>query len=142
MGLAALALLASASVAGGPLDWMAGSWCTAGWDNRTCEHWRPMAGGTMLGTSQTVQGDRTTAFEFLRIALEDGKATYFGAPQGTPAVAFSQMERTGQRVVFVNAGHDYPQRIAYRREGDTLIAEISLADGSKPRQWRYARVKD
>ncbi|MBO9574602.1 MAG: hypothetical protein J7494_02585 [Sphingobium sp.] len=141
MGLAALALLAAASVAG-PLDWMAGSWCTAGTENRTCEHWQPMAGGMMLGSSKTVQGDRTTSFEYLRIGLEGGQATYFGSPQGAPAVAFPQAERTAQRVVFVNAGHDYPQRIAYWRDGDALVAEISLADGSKPRMWRYLRVKD
>jgi hypothetical protein len=142
MGLAALALLAAASAAAGPLDWMAGSWCTTGSENRTCEHWQPMAGGMMLGSSQTVRGDRTTAFEFLRIGLEGGQATYFGSPQGAPAVAFSQAERSGQRVAFVNAGHDYPQRIAYWREGNVLVAQISLADGSKPRQWRYERVKD
>jgi hypothetical protein len=43
-------------------------------------------------------------------------------------------------VTFVNAGHDYPQRIHYRATGDTLTAEISLADGSKAMRWTFNRV--
>jgi hypothetical protein len=43
-------------------------------------------------------------------------------------------------VTFVNAVHDYPQRIRYWREGEEMFAEISLADGSKPVRWRYRRL--
>jgi len=43
--------------------------------------------------------------------------------------------------VFENRDHDYPQRIRYWREGEVLMAEISLADGSKPMRWRYLPVK-
>lgn len=139
MGPAALAVLALASGAAGSLDWMAGDWCTQGAKARTCEHWQPAAGGMMLGLSQTVRDGKTSEFEFLRIDWEGETAIYHGSPQGRPAVAFRQMERSDMRVAFVNAGHDYPQRIAYWREGDALMAEISLADGSKARQWRYGR---
>jgi hypothetical protein len=42
-------------------------------------------------------------------------------------------------ITFVNAAHDYPQRIRYWRDGRDLMAEVSLADGSKAQRWRYAR---
>ncbi len=41
--------------------------------------------------------------------------------------------------LFANAAHDYPQRIRYWREGETLNAEISLLDGSKAMRWQYKR---
>lgn len=41
-------------------------------------------------------------------------------------------------VEFANPAHDYPQRIRYWREGRLLKARISLMDGSKPMEWRYA----
>ena len=41
---------------------------------------------------------------------------------------------------FVNAGHDYPQRVRYIATEAGLDAETSLADGSKPNRWSYRRT--
>ena len=143
MGLAASALLALSAAAAGPLDWMAGTWCTEGTAaSRTCEHWEPMAGETMLGTNHTVRDGRTRGFEFMRIALDGEKAVFNASPGGAPPSPFPEAARADRRIVFANAAHDYPQRIVYWRDGDALMAEISLADGSKARQWRFVRVKD
>jgi hypothetical protein len=35
--------------------------------------------------------------------------------------------------------HDYPQRIAYVRDGDMLTATISAIDGSKAMRWTFRR---
>ena len=49
------------------------------------------------------------------------------------------MTNQGTRMIeFSNPAHDYPQRIRYWREGDTLHAEIALLDGSRAVQWSYA----
>jgi hypothetical protein len=40
-------------------------------------------------------------------------------------------------VTFLNAEHDFPQRVRYWREGRELVAEISLKDGTKAQRWRY-----
>ena len=135
-----LILVLPGAAPGGLPEWLAGRWCTAeGAPTRTCEQWQPGAGGMMLGTSQTVKGGKTVAFEFLRIALDGDKAVYLPQPGGKAPVAFRAMAG-GEGLTFVNASHDYPQRIHYQREGDELIAEISLADGSKAMRWRYRRM--
>lgn len=140
----ALAFPFAAGAAPPPGDlpaWLAGRWCTAeGARGRTCEQWQPPAGGMMLGSSQTVKGGQTREFEFLRIALDGDTAVYLAQPGGTPAVAFRAVAG-GEGVTFVNATHDYPQRIHYRVNGDELTAEISLADGSKPMRFNYRRVR-
>lgn len=142
--LAMLATPLSATGSGGGVglpDWLAGRWCSAdGPRGQTCETWQAAAGGTMLGTSQTVKGGKTVAFEFLRIALDGDTAVYLPQPGGKPPVAFRAV-RGGEGVTFVNPAHDYPQRIHYRAAGDVLTAEISLADGSKAMRWSFTRVR-
>ncbi len=142
--LAMLATPLSAMGSGGGVglpDWLAGRWCSAdGPRGQTCETWQAAAGGTMLGTSQTVKGGKTVAFEFLRIALDGDTAVYLPQPGGKPPVAF-RAASSGEGVTFVNAAHDYPQRIHYRLTGDVLTAEISLADGSKAMRWSFTRVR-
>lgn len=134
-----LSVTGSDGAAGLP-EWLAGRWCGAdGPRGQTCETWQAAAGGTMLGTSQTVKGSKTVAFEFLRIAMDGDTAVYLPQPGGKPPVAFRAVPG-GEGVTFVNAAHDYPQRIQYRRTGDTLTAEISLADGSKAMRWSFART--
>ncbi len=54
-------------------------------------------------------------------------------------MVFRLVESGAGRAAFENADHDYPQRIAYVRDGDTLTATISLVDGSKARSWVYRR---
>ncbi|NML07494.1 DUF6265 family protein [Sphingomonas sp. G-3-2-10] len=138
--IAAIPLTGAATPAAQTLpDWLAGSWCTAdGAHGRTCERWGPAAGGMMIGTSQTVKGGRTVSFEFLRIALDGETPVYIAQPGGKAAVAFRAV--AGEKgVTFLNEAHDYPQRIRYWREGDALVAEIALKDGTNAMSWRYAR---
>ena len=50
------------------LAWMSGSWRTApGGRAQIEEHWMEPGGGSMLGMSRTVAGDRTVEFEYLRL---------------------------------------------------------------------------
>jgi hypothetical protein len=111
------------------LAWLAGTWVTEK-APRTEERWTPPRGGTLLGTSRTIEGDRTSFFEFLRIeADKSGVVTYWASPGGrAPATPFRLVERSGdaveQRVVFENRAHDFPQRISYRRRGDVMTARI------------------
>lgn len=140
--IAALPLTgAAAPVAQTLPDWLAGNWCTAdGAQGRTCERWGPAAGGMMIGTSQTVKGGRTVSFEFLRIGLDGETPVYIAQPGGKAPVAFRAV--AGEKgITFVNAEHDYPQRIRYWREGDALMAEIALKDGSRAMQWQYDRAE-
>lgn len=135
-----LLALAAASAPAAPLDWLVGARCTEGSAAETCERWSPMAGGMMLGTSHTVRDGRTTSFEFMRISEAGGVAEFLGSPEGAPPVVFRQIERGPGAIVFANPAHDFPQRIAYRRVGDAVLAEVSRLDGSKLQRWRYSRL--
>jgi hypothetical protein len=123
------------------LDWMSGRWEAAGADGRwTEESWAPPRGGLMLGHSRSGRGDAAREFEFLRIvAGADGVPVYFAQPGGRPAVGFRLAARAGTSAVFENPSHDFPQRIRYVRDGETLTATISAIDGSSAMSWRFRR---
>jgi hypothetical protein len=128
------------------LAWLAGRWRTesgpmrAGGARWTEEIWTDGATGAMLGISRSQQGFGRFSFEFMRIAPgEGGRLAFHGSPEGAPAVAFPLASVDAMSVTFENPGHDYPQRIVYRREGDRLVATISMADGSRPVSWTFAR---
>ncbi len=115
------------------LDWMVGHWCSDSDDTRIEELWLPSPGDLMLGLNRTVAGDRTSAFEYLRIVVDaDQRASYVAQPGGRPPTAF-QLTKAGESWVrFENPEHDFPQRIEYRRNGHALSAQISGpgADGA------------
>lgn len=63
--------------------------------------------------------------------------SFSASPGGKGRTTFDWLRGERPGVTFVNLSNDYPQRIRYWREGSDLLAEISLADGSKARRWRY-----
>jgi len=129
--------------------WMAGCWIEQDGERSTEECWMAPRGGVMLGASRAGHGQRVTETEFMRIETN--------VPTGEGPVvpmAFSAVQRTGgwttfvwqpgpePGVAFVNAAHDYPQKIRYWREGPRLLAEISRIDGSRARRWTYVQARD
>ena len=116
-----------------PLAWLVGAWTEpepSGTEPAMEEHWTPIAGATMLGVNRTVRGDRTIGFEFLRIEARDEDAiVYVAQPQGrSPGTEFRLTELAENRAVFENPTHDFPQRLAYTREADTLTVEVTAKD--------------
>lgn len=107
------------------LDWIGGHWCLELGDETVEELWLPPYGGVAIGLSRTRRGDATTAFEYLRIVDLDGTPAYVAQPGGRPPTTFT-MTAAGERWIrFGNPAHDFPQRIEYRRDGDSLHAEIA-----------------
>ena len=142
MAMAAAAVLAAASPAAkvGDLAWMAGQWSREEGERWTEESWTLPRGGVMLGHSRSGRGDALREFEFLRIAAgADGVPAYIAQPGGGAPVAFGLVRHDTTSATFENAAHDYPQRIAYVRSGDTLTATISALDGSKATSWTFRR---
>lgn len=139
--LAALLLVAATPAASvDDLAWLAGSWVQEGEGRWTEESWTSPRGGVMLGHSRSGRGDRLREWEFLRLQADgEGRLSYIAQPGGGAPVAFALVDRGPSSAVFENAAHDYPQRIAYVRGGDTLTATISLRDGSQARGWVYKR---
>jgi len=121
---------------------LAGCWQQGSGDsNWTEECWTAPRGGLMIGSGRTGRGDTIRNWEWMRIERSpDGSLTFFGSPNGVPAVGFKASESDANSVTFVNAAHDYPQRVRYARTADGgVTAETSLIDGSKPASWAYRR---
>lgn len=138
--LSFLLVAASPAATVDDLGWLAGDWVSEADGRWTEESWAPPRGGLMLGHSRSGRGDSLREFEFIRIAAgADGTPAYIAMPQGGAPVTFRLVRHEAASATFENAAHDYPQRIAYARAGDTLTATISAIDGSKPRRWTYRR---
>lgn len=108
------------------LAWLAGNWASEDGEPGSGELWTAPAGGTMLGSSRTVRDGQIAAYEFVIIReTADQGLEYVARPSGQVGATFTMVEMKGQRVVFENAGHDFPQRIIYQlSEGGRLDARI------------------
>jgi hypothetical protein len=99
----------------------------------------------MLGTGRSGTGGVLDSWEVMQIEMVEtddpaiDPLTFYGAPKGENRTGFVWVRDSKEAgITFVNAGHDYPQRIRYWRDGRDLMAEVSLVDGSKAQRWRYA----
>jgi hypothetical protein len=137
---AALAVLVARAVGAAEPDiaklaWLAGCWASDGGETGSGERWTPLAGETMLGVSRTIRQGKTVEFEFMEIRyLPDGKLAFVAHPSGQATAAFPLLRISETEVVFENLQHDFPQRIAYLRQGASkLRARIEGAQGGAPR---------
>jgi hypothetical protein len=126
------------------LAWIAGDWQTAAGGRRQIEeHWTGVAGGTMMGMSRTVAGDKTVEFEYLRIEQRAGGIYYVAHPKARcPATDFKLTKSSATEAVFENPQHDFPKRIIYRKTGEnSLTATIDGGEGSKAMTFSFTRIK-
>ena len=124
------------------LDWMLGSW--TGEQNGVLkqEHWITSGGDAMFGVAPDVNDRKTTFFEYLRIEGRPEGIFYLASPKGRyPPTEFKMIEApTPDRphAVFENPDHDFPQRITYWRDGQTLHARIEGNHGGERAQQEFA----
>ncbi len=106
--------------------WLAGCWRAAdGAEFGSGEQWMAAAGGTVIGSSRTVKGGRTVAYEFMQIReVEPGQLAYIAQPSGKAQTTFRLQAQGSPDFVFENLEHDFPQRVIYRRDGERLHARI------------------
>lgn len=92
------------------------------------------SGTAMLGMSHSVVDGKTREFEFMRVVQEENGDVYFVAmPSGQKETRFKLLKATGTEAVFENATHDFPQRVIYRREGDSLLGRIEGLRNGEPK---------
>ena len=122
------------------LGWLSGAWVSRDGEKWTEEYWTPPRGSLMIGAGLSGRGGKAEWFEHMRIAADkEGAIAFFAMPGGAPASRFPLVRAEKSEIVFENAAHDFPQRIHYRREGEALVATISLIDGSKAQSWTFRR---
>jgi hypothetical protein len=125
--------------------WMAGCWVQKSGESWTEECWTTARGGLMLGSGRSGNGEQIRdweAMQIIRVDTDDPaipKLTFYGMPKAEGRTPFQIVADGLPGVTFMNAEHDYPQRIRYWREGEELVAEVALKDGSKARRWHYRR---
>jgi hypothetical protein len=123
---------------------MSGDWQTpAGGRVQIDEHWTQSAGGSMLGMSRTVGGDKTIEFEYLRIEQREDGIYYVAHPKARcPGTDFKLTRLSSSEAVFENPQHDFPKRIIYRKTSeDALTASIDAGEGTKSMSFGYRRAR-
>jgi hypothetical protein len=115
------------------LAWMAGCWRQEAGGRVVDEMWMTPSGGAMLGVSRTVANGRTVAHEFMQIREDGGRVAFIARPSGQAEASFPLINAGPREVVFENPTHDFPQRVMYRLEGDTLAGRIEGSQNGKSR---------
>lgn len=126
------------------LSWIAGDWQTeSGGRRQSEEHWTTATGGTMLGMSRTIAGEKLVEFEYLRIEQRADGIYYVAHPKARcPGTDFKLTKSSATEAVFENPQHDFPRRIIYRKTGDdSLTATIDGGEGSKAMSFSFRRMK-
>lgn len=122
--------------------WLAGCWQYVSGERTVEEQWMAPRGHTMISTGRTTQGETLAEYELVLIREDRGQLAYESHPSGQPSAVFLSRQVGENEVLFENLQHDFPQRIGYRRDGDSLHAWIEgLRNGQTRRvQFPYRRV--
>jgi hypothetical protein len=124
------------------LRWLSGCWEGRQGATTIEEQWTLPRAGTLLGTARTTDTVRTRAFEYLHVFSVGDTIVYAATPSGQQRAEFRGRVTTANEIVFENPAHDFPQRIGYRRHGDSLSAFIEGPRGGTVRRipYSYRRV--
>ena len=119
-----------------PMQWIVGTWIIKTGNGGTIvEQWRGLNDSTLVGKSSFVKapGDSTLQ-ETLQLTLRKGVWSYISTVQGqnnNQPVAFSLIFVGRSEFISTNPAHDFPQRIAYRRIHNQLLASIEGSRNGK-----------
>jgi hypothetical protein len=123
--------------------WFAGCWEFTSGSRTVRETWTPPAGGTMLATSRTVTGAKTTEYEFVILREAAGGLEYVAKPSGQSEAVFTSTRILPDELVFENPRHDFPTKIVYQKQGDDgLLAIVSgtIRNETRSVEFRYRAV--
>lgn len=136
------ALLAAALIQTAPatpdMSWMAGYWLDCSDDREASETWSDPRGGLSVGHAVAIESGRPS-FEVSHIGPTPQGFAYVAQPGGAPPTVFVLAESGSARAVFANAENDFPTRVIYEREGDSLKARIEgEIDGqARSMEWNF-----
>lgn len=125
LSLSASPLLAAPAVRVTQPGDLLGQWCGGTAQAPVRELWQQAGPDLWLGMSWTRRPGKPTAFEFLRIQRHGNSLQYVAQPGGRPPTVFAQKPAEQGWLRFDNPRHDFPQRIAYLRQGDSLQVGIA-----------------
>ena len=126
------------------LGWLAGCWEMK--DEKRgmliTEMWMRPAGDAMMGVGRTIKSGKLVDFENLRIVEDAGGLSYISRPSANKAdTTFKMIRSSATEIVFENLGHDFPQRIMYKRDGEKMTARIEGSINGKTRSVDFAYLR-
>ena len=96
----------------------------------------------MMGVARTIRGGKVVSHEFLLIDTDPQGAYYLPRlSSGATPVKFRLTTQNAAEVIFENAGHDFPQRIIYRKVEGGIHARIDGKQNGKDRAVEF-RMKE
>jgi len=119
------------------LAWLAGCWSLSDGERTVDEQWMAPRAGSMQGMSRTVRTERLIAHEAVIVRERGELLDYEVSPSGQATTVFTSISIGDGSVVFENLQHDFPQRVAYRRNGDQLLAWIEGPRNGAMRRIEY-----
>ncbi|WP_316788920.1 DUF6265 family protein [Pedobacter frigoris] len=110
------------------LEWLIGKWQRtnpkAGQSGY--EVWDKISGTKLTGKGITLEGKKTVFEEQLELSVQNNQIFYMVRLTGDPKpVAFKLTSISKNAFVCENPEHDFPKKIAYTRNGNTVKAVIS-----------------
>ncbi|WP_448211170.1 DUF6265 family protein [Colwellia sp. MEBiC06753] len=118
------------------LSWLVGAWQHQANNQRVTEHWQQTANGEYQGVGQFINlksanASDTIDIEQLRIVLMDNQIFYLAKPASSELpVPFKLVNCTDNHWEFINANHDFPQRLHYQLVSDNqLTVEVTDLSG-------------
>ncbi len=120
-----------------PFSWLVGTWERTVGDTHFYERWHSAANGVMHGEGGVLDENGNPAQALEQIALLDmGDGVHYVAypVQNDVPVAFPLVDFADNRWTFENVAHDFPQRIAYVKDGADRMRVIVTGpddDGQK-----------
>lgn len=109
------------------------------------EHWIQLPDSSLVGKGFSINGTDTLFSESLRIAYQNDTLYYYATVYrqnkgGEIPFRLVKSEKSGW--VFENPSHDYPNRIIYKIQNDSvLFARTENIRGNKPIEFRFKKVK-
>ncbi len=124
-----------------PFAWMPGCWEGTLSNGALYEEWwMPEGGGLMQGIARMTREGRTITFEFMVLRVENGTPVFMGQPaNASTPTRFPLSAREGERWVFENPEHDFPQRVIYANPaaGSAPFARIEGTTGGGERSLEF-----
>ncbi len=104
-----------------------GYWQTP--DKSHTEHWQQTTPETLKGTGITRRKDKPPFVESLQLITLAGDTYYLAkTPQNPMPVPFKQQRCTTSEAIFTNPTHDFPTKLHYKLNGNTLTVDVTGAN--------------
>lgn len=124
------------------MTWLVGTWQRVDLPEGRSgyERWTYDGAQGLDGVGVSERGGKIVFEEKLRIAEKDGSVHYVAdVAENAEPVYFKLTELSESGLTFENPAHDFPQKIAYRRDGERLHVRVSAGD--KATEFEFERQR-